>query len=207
MVVLITGGARSGKSSFAEKYAAHLSKEGLYIATTERIHKGMEQSRNCIEQSNAEMEYCDAEMKHRIMKHVERRNQSPLVWETIEEPYHLAERLKSLSKNEAVILVDCLTIWLSNWLIHYEGEEAESKTADKINQLVQALASFEGDLLLVTNEVGSGIVPEYRLGRQFRDLAGMMNQQIAAVSEQVFLVTAGIPIELKSFEYKLDQTK
>ncbi|MNG17861.1 Bifunctional adenosylcobalamin biosynthesis protein CobP [compost metagenome] len=104
-----------------------------------------------------------------------------------------------------MVLVDCLTLWLTNWLLFYEKEsEVLHLVTKQIDELVVAVSSYSGQLILVTNEVGDGIVPEYRLGRQFRDLAGRMNQRLAEVCSQVFLVTAGIPIELKSRAYVLD---
>jgi adenosylcobinamide kinase/adenosylcobinamide-phosphate guanylyltransferase len=183
MNVLVTGGVRSGKSHYAEQYAAHLGAKGTYIATAQ-IH--------------------DDEMRTRVRGHYDRRVASAVEWETVEEPYHLSEVL--IASDDPIILVDCLTLWLSNWLLFYDYEQqqdAEQLVQKKINELTQALATRSGDTILVTNEVGYGIVPEYKLGRQFRDLSGLMNQQVARVCEQVFLVTSGIPIELKSKAYKL----
>ncbi|WP_372661512.1 bifunctional adenosylcobinamide kinase/adenosylcobinamide-phosphate guanylyltransferase [Cohnella sp.] len=181
MVVLVTGGARSGKSTFAERYAAHLGSEGKYIATA-HIY--------------------DEEMRTRVRRHLERREHSGFAWETAEVPYDLSGILGAID-NDKVVLVDCLTLWLSNWLISYEKEkEPEGLVWNKIDELIRTLSALSGTIILVTNEVGDGIVPEYALGRQFRDLAGVMNQRIAAISQQVFLVTAGIPMEMKSREFK-----
>ncbi|UED67332.1 bifunctional adenosylcobinamide kinase/adenosylcobinamide-phosphate guanylyltransferase [Brevibacillus sp. HD3.3A] len=183
MIVLVTGGARSGKSTFAEKYAAHLGKAGVYIATAQAF---------------------DEEMRERIARHRERRQQSDFPWETIEEPYALADVIRSLrqrdepAQKQAVVLIDCLIVWLSNWLIRHEQEQAVERTLSQVDELVAALQDFPGTILLVTNEVGDGLVPEYPLGRRFRDLAGLMNQRMAAVADQVFLLTAGIPLEIKS---------
>ncbi|MBW5448017.1 bifunctional adenosylcobinamide kinase/adenosylcobinamide-phosphate guanylyltransferase [Cohnella sp. CFH 77786] len=181
MIVLVTGGARSGKSRFAERYAAHLGRSGLYVATSQ-VH--------------------DEEMRARVDRHRERRERSEFAWETVEEPYDLCGVLKASS--HPVVLVDCLTLWLSNWLLYDErGEDPESRIWSKIEELEQTLSGHGSTVIMVTNEVGDGIVPEYPLGRQFRDLAGWMNQRVAEVSEQVFRVTAGIPIELKSRAYRL----
>lgn len=186
MVVLVTGGVRSGKSTFAERYAAQMGSSGLYIATAQIY---------------------DEEMRVRVRRHLERREQSGYAWETVEEPYNLSGILSS-ADNDKVILVDCLTLWLSNWLITYEKEEEPGDLVwHKIEELTRNISAFSGTIILVTNEVGDGIVPEYALGRQFRDLAGLLNQRMAAVSEQVFLVTAGIPIELKSREFRLGDRK
>lgn len=187
MVILVTGGARSGKSSFAEQYAAHHGSNGIYIATAQML---------------------DEEMSVRMARHQERRELSGFNWETIEEPYDLcgvlnAGRQRSESTHP-IILVDCLTLWLSNWLIHYEQEaDPESHVMSELNLLIAALSATISHIILVTNEVGDSVVPEYRLGRVFRDLAGIMNQRVARISQQVFLVTAGIPIELKSKQFHL----
>jgi len=183
MVVMVTGGARSGKSTFAERYADHLGKRGIYLATSPVF---------------------DEELSQRVAMHQARRESSPFLWETIEEPYGLAEKLEDLAKRpdvqaaETVVLVDCLILWLSNWLIRDEQHADLEFLLQKVSELQRVICSFPGTLLLVTNEVGYGIVPEYALGRIFRDVAGMMNQRMAEVSEQVFLVTAGIPMEMKS---------
>jgi adenosylcobinamide kinase/adenosylcobinamide-phosphate guanylyltransferase len=186
MAILVTGGARSGKSTFAEKLAVHLNeKQGIYIATAQIY---------------------DEEMRERILLHQEQRHRSGFNWMTIEEPYELSEQLKQLSESDGdvpIVLVDCLTLWLSNWLLRYEHDpDKDAKLTRKVDDLLAAVSSCKGHLLLVTNEVGSGIVPEYPLGRSFRDLAGKMNQRLAEVCEQVFLVTSGIPVELKSRAYR-----
>lgn len=188
MVGLITGGARSGKSSFAEQYAKQLGTSGIYVATSQVL---------------------DPEMARRIELHRQRRGQTSFHWETVEEPYELASWLERLQKRpqiqakEQVILVDCLTLWLTNWLLRYETADPERHVWQKVDELVALLTGFTGNLLLVSNEVGCGIVPEYPLGRLFRDLAGMMNQRVARVCDQVFLVASGIPVELKSIQYRL----
>lgn len=102
------------------------------------------------------------------------------------------------------MLVDCLTLWLSNVLLAVEGQaDRQERVEQEIARLEHSVASFQGTLVLVTNEVGDGIVPEYALGRLYRDLAGRMNALLARQCRQVFLVTAGIPVELKSREYLL----
>ncbi|GFZ82229.1 adenosylcobinamide kinase/adenosylcobinamide phosphate guanyltransferase [Paenibacillus marchantiophytorum] len=191
MAVLVTGGARSGKSSFAEKLAMHDSKQGIYIATS-YIY--------------------DEEMRERVDLHKQQRLDSGYPWDTREEPYDLQELLQQLhtsgASGEAAVLVDCLTLWLTNWLLRYESESnAAALAMARIDDLAEAVASYRGPLILVTNEVGDGIVPEYPLGRSFRDLAGRMNQRLAQVCDEVFLVTAGIPIEIKSSAYRLEERK
>jgi adenosylcobinamide kinase/adenosylcobinamide-phosphate guanylyltransferase len=186
LLILVTGGARSGKSKFAEKYIMHLSREAVYIATAQIY---------------------DKEMKHRMELHQQRRDTSGYTWTTVMEPYELAALLRKLNEQEPtpVVLVDCLTLWLTNWLLEWLGEQTleqelprlQQHLADLLEQLKLALTDYRGTVIMVTNEVGDGIVPEYPLGRVYRDWAGMMNQQLASLCDQVFLVTAGVPMELK----------
>lgn len=185
MKILVTGGARSGKSSFAERYAAHLGKSGIYIATSQPF---------------------DEEMAERLALHRERRDESGFAWQTVEEPLEVAEYLRQYAPSSGeVVLIDCLTLWLSNWLFYYEKEaDMEKRVGERIDELAEAVRTCAGTVLLVTNEVGSGIVPEYKLGRVYRDLAGRMNQRIAEVSGEVFLVTSGIPVELKRLAFRLE---
>ncbi|TCZ73770.1 bifunctional adenosylcobinamide kinase/adenosylcobinamide-phosphate guanylyltransferase [Paenibacillus albiflavus] len=206
MAILVTGGARSGKSSFAERLAAKRGTVGLYIATAQIY---------------------DEEMRERISLHQQQRSSGTFPWTTREEPYALAGLLRELGsggeqgnreRSEAgkeaagaertVVLVDCLTLWLSNQLLRHEDQpEAEAAVTAMIADLVDAVASYPYPLILVTNEVGDGIVPVTKLGRQFRDLAGRLNQQLASICSQVFLVTAGIPIELRSLAYRLEESE
>ncbi|GIO10496.1 adenosylcobinamide kinase/adenosylcobinamide phosphate guanyltransferase [Cohnella xylanilytica] len=182
MVVLVTGGARSGKSSFAEQYAAHQAESGIYIATAQAL---------------------DAGMRDRIAHHRSQREKTGFRWETVEEPLDLVGTLRRASA-APVVLVDCLTLWLTNVLLEKEdeGEEAERRVMPRIEELRETLEGYPGRAILVTNEVGDGIVPEYPLGRLYRDLAGILNQRIASVSDEVFLVTAGIPVELRRIAYR-----
>lgn len=197
MIVLVTGGARSGKSSFAEKWCMKHAESAIYIATAQAF---------------------DEEMKERIALHRAQREDSEFSWLTLEESFGLPDKLRQLSgKNgdpqaldfaSPVVLVDCLTLWLSNILLQSEHPEGSGhfdsgRIMEQIQELVAAAGTFTGTVVFVTNEVGDGIVPEYALGRLYRDLAGNMNARMARVAEQVFLVTAGIPIELKSREYLL----
>lgn len=188
LITLVTGGARSGKSRFAEQLALriseHYSAPGYYIATAEAG---------------------DGEMAERIARHRERREQSMAGWQTIEEPYDLTGRLEEIAGTvsaEPVVLVDCLTLWLSNWLLCTEQDDPERRIEQQVSHLLAAAKELQGWLVIVTNEVGDGLVPEYPLGRLFRDLAGWMNQRMAEQADHVFLVTAGIPIELKRARYR-----
>jgi adenosylcobinamide kinase/adenosylcobinamide-phosphate guanylyltransferase len=186
LAILVTGGARSGKSGFAEKLAMHNAKRGIYIATAQIY---------------------DEEMRERVALHQMQRQKEGFIWTTLEESYELSHKLLQIDESDdaPVVLVDCLTLWLSNWLLRFENEaDRVSKVMERIDELAVAVSTCTGHFVLVTNEVGSGIVPEYPLGRSFRDLAGKMNQKLAEACEQVFLVTAGIPIELKSRAYRLE---
>ena len=165
-VILITGGARSGKSTRAEARAREFAGKPVYIATAEGF---------------------DHEMRERIAKHRARRGQD---WIEHETPLELIAALGATDGGGAR-LVDCLTIWLSN-LMH-EGRDWASEAA----RLAEALKMQRSPVVLVTNEVGSGIVPDKALAREFRDAAGLLNQMIAAVADEVELVVAGLPMRVK----------
>ncbi|RUT28416.1 bifunctional adenosylcobinamide kinase/adenosylcobinamide-phosphate guanylyltransferase [Paenibacillus zeisoli] len=186
MSVLITGGARSGKSAFAERWCMKHAPSAVYIATAQVY---------------------DEEMRERVALHRRQRSEADYAWTTLEEPLRLTELLKELVDSHQaapMVLVDCLTLWLSNVLLGAgEGSDSTEVVEREIERLVEAVKTYSGQLVLVTNEVGSGIVPEYPLGRQYRDLAGRLNRKMAEISGQVFLVTAGIPVELKSRAYEL----
>ncbi|MBJ7408373.1 MAG: bifunctional adenosylcobinamide kinase/adenosylcobinamide-phosphate guanylyltransferase [Bradyrhizobium sp.] len=165
-VILITGGARSGKSTRAEKRARAFPGRPVYIATAEAL---------------------DGEMAERIAKHRARRGTD---WVEREVPLDLVQVLIATDGGGAR-LVDCLTLWLSN-LMH-AGRDWERE----VNALAAALIKLESPVVLVTNEVGLGIVPDNALARSFRDAAGIMNQTIAAAADEVEFVVAGLPMKLK----------
>ena len=169
-LILVTGGARSGKSRFAEHRAHSFGAPLGYLATCE--------SR-------------DTEMNQRIIRHRERRGSE---WTTMEEPLRLAETLADNDDRFRVILVDCVTLWLSNLLLTHEEPELVMAEVREFAGTVSRLAT---PLVLVTNEVGMGIVPENRLARLFRDLAGETNELLATVADEVHIVFAGIPLKLK----------
>ena len=168
-IILITGGARSGKSIYAEQRAAALGSRRLYVATAEPK---------------------DEEMTRRIAEHKSRRGNE---WATIEESLELAEALLARRGQMDCALVDCLTLWLSNLLLRRDGKYAE----DKVKELIEILPRLDFHLVLVTNEVGWGIVPDNMLARQFRDLTGWANQQFAAAANEVVLTVAGVPLIVK----------
>lgn len=169
MKELILGGARSGKSRLAEQKAIDTGYEVLYIATAQAF---------------------DDEMNDRIKRH---KNDRPSHWLTIEEPVYLAKAIIDNAKDAQVILVDCLTLWLSNLLcLDNEPVFEEQKQA-----LLNVLGSVSGQLIMVSNEVGQGIVPDNPLARRFIDEAGWLHQALAEQCEQVTFVTAGIAQRLK----------
>jgi adenosylcobinamide kinase/adenosylcobinamide-phosphate guanylyltransferase len=168
-IILITGGARSGKSKYAEQRAGELGERRFYVATAEAR---------------------DQEMAQRIAEHRQRRGKR---WVTVQEPVDLAAALAARHGQTDCALVDCLTLWLSNLLIGYDGKYAENK----VEELVTILPRLDFHVVLVTNEVGWGIVPDNALARQFRDLAGRAHQRIAAIADEVVLTVAGIPLVVK----------
>ena len=164
--ILVTGGARSGKSALAERLTLAMGSAPVYIATAE-AH--------------------DDEMAARIAAHRGRRGAA---WRTIEAPHDLARALDG-TDGAGPRLVDCLTLWLSNLMLAGSDWRAAAET------LVSAIARQAAPLVLVTNEVGAGIVPENALARAFRDAAGDLNQTVAATVDEVHLTVAGLPLRLK----------
>ena len=166
MLTLVLGGARSGKSRYAESLIARLPQPWIYIATAEAR---------------------DDEMAARVAAHRARREAG---WQTIEAPHEVPEALRE-APADAAVLVDCLTLWLTNVMLG--SLDVEKMTA----KLEDALRARGGETVLVSNEVGLGIVPENELGRRFRDAQGLLNQRMAALSERVVLTVAGLPINVK----------
>lgn len=172
MVTLVLGGARSGKSRFAEQEADlwltdHPNGERLYVATAQIY---------------------DDEMRTKVEQHKVQRGNN---WRTIEEPENLTQVLAAEMANDKFILVDCLTLWLSNLLLK------EADTDEAIEKLCSLLKDAKGEIVMVSNEVGQGIVPDNKLARQFRDIQGLANQRIARTAQKVILITAGLPLVLK----------
>jgi adenosylcobinamide kinase / adenosylcobinamide-phosphate guanylyltransferase len=167
--VLVLGGARSGKSSWALEYVEHFYNSYMFLATAEVM---------------------DEEMAHRVHLHREVRGPK---WQLREEPLEIAKILESGDCAVEAVLIDCVTIWLSNVLL----KKGEEKVPVYQNTLLEALARSDQSVIIVSNEVGSGIVPEHPLGRQYRDMAGSLNQKLAAVADKVVMTVAGLPIFLK----------
>jgi adenosylcobinamide kinase/adenosylcobinamide-phosphate guanylyltransferase len=166
---LILGGARSGKSALAERIASESEREVVYVATAQAG---------------------DAEMAARIAHHRDRR---PAQWSSVEEPLALAKVLRDHARGDRCLLVDCLTLWLSNLL----GHDDTTRFARERDALLDALPTLPGGILLVSNEVGLGVVPMGELTRRFVDEAGRLHQQVAQRCERVLFVAAGLPLTLK----------
>ena len=171
---LVTGGVRSGKSRYAEELAGGSGGEVAYVAT---------------------LEAGDEEMERRIERHKSRRPQN---WRTVEVALDVVGAVAALE--EPVVLLDCLSGWVSNLLLAYEerGEEAVLNTVlGAVEELLSVVRASEKTVVVVTNEVGGGIVPAYPLGRWYRDALGLVNQRVAAEADAVCLMTVGLPLVLK----------
>ena len=168
--LLVLGGARSGKSRYAQQQAEALAASGrelVYVATAQAL---------------------DDEMAERVARH---RAERDARWRTVEEPLDLASALIRERGAERIVLVDCLTLWASNLMFADRDVEAD------LARVVEALTDASGPILLVSNEVGLGIVPDNPMARRFRDIAGTINQAIAAAASEVVFVAAGLPLPLK----------
>jgi len=187
-LVLILGGARSGKSIYAERYAKEIGEDRvLYMATAEAI---------------------DLEMQARAEKHQARR---PANWRTLEAPLHLAEQVRANLGDANVVLVDCITVLTANIFVEATGpyEDAfdepknpynpaiEQAVEEEVEALTACAAELPITMLVVSNEVGMGVVPPYELGRAYRDVLGRANQILAAHADEVYLLVAGIPMAVK----------
>jgi adenosylcobinamide kinase / adenosylcobinamide-phosphate guanylyltransferase len=165
LTTLVLGGARSGKSAYAEALLDGLP--SLYLATGQAL---------------------DGEMAERIDHH--RRRRGPL-WSTLEEPVELPDSLDGVLRPDRPVLVDCLTLWISNLM------QAERDVVRSLDRLCEVLANPAGPVVLVSNEIGMGLVPDNALARQFRDHQGRVNQRVAAMCRRVVFVAAGLPLILK----------
>ena len=178
----IIGGARSGKSNFAELLASHAKRPVIYIATAQ---------------------IGDEEMALRVKKH---QLQRPSTWQLIEEPRNIRDTLIKLKDEDAIILLDCVTLWLTNLLLadgNLSNSELETEILEIVKDVAQLVREIKPQVIFVSNEVGQGIVPEYPLSRAYRDLAGRSNQILAHSANQVYMVVAGFPMEIKHSGEKL----
>lgn len=183
-IIYVTGGARSGKSSFAEDHVAASKLKRVYLATSIPF---------------------DNEMKLRVEKHKEQRGEN---WLTIEAYKNLYEILQEKIKDEKIILLDCLTVMVTNLMIMEEERDWDNIGKDELYSIEKSIeAEIKGvfkfvkekdlELVVVSNELGMGLVPPYALGRHFRDIAGRMNQLVAKRADEAYLVVSGLPMKLK----------
>ncbi len=171
---LVIGGARSGKSRFAEALARRSGLDRVYIATATPF---------------------DDEMRERITNH--RADRARDGWRTVEEPLELARALRYEAAPGRIVLVDCLTLWLTNLMLGEATEAAQSDAAVACSRLAAMVPDLAGPVVFVSNEVGWGIVPDNKLARDFRDAQGRLNQAMAEACDHVVLVAAGLPLTLK----------
>ena len=174
-LVLVLGGARAGKSAFAQTLAQEMGSSVVFVATAQAL---------------------DDEMKDRVRLHKVSR---PSQWHTLEEPLDPSRALGKAPEGYDLVLLDCLTLWVSNLLLRNSAEhpKAETQVLDSVAALLDWYKGHPVTLIIVSNEVGMGIVPDHPLGRQYRDLLGVANQMVAARASRVYLMVAGLPLELK----------
>ena len=174
-IILITGGARSGKSSYALELAESISTKRLFVATCPNV---------------------DREISERVRRHQEERRGRG--WNTIEEETDLASLFSKETKDVDVMLIDCITLWVNNILFRDKDHEVDDhRIAVLCRQWLETAEEFAGTVICVTNEVGLGIVPDNALARRYRDLVGTCNQLIGRIAGEVILVSCGIPLFLK----------
>ena len=171
MIIFVTGGARSGKSDFAQQLAENMDGKRLFLATARAL---------------------DHEMKERIRRHREKRGDR---WDTLEENVSLGSALRTVSGSYGTVVVDCFTLWMSNLLGEYSENEGKLKAC--IDDFFAGIEDFEGTLIVISNEVGQGIVPENALARAYRDRLGLLNQRMARRADKVYVLLSGIPVVIK----------
>lgn len=190
-IIFIVGGARSGKSSFAQSLAKKFGSRVVYLATAVAV---------------------DEEMQERIDNH---RRLRPAGWVTVEETRDLVKALKKIPDNTSAVLLDCLTLWLNNMILDGREDELaepdfyrrkEAGVMEYLEQFLCYCTQLPCPVIVVSNEVGLGIVPEYPLARFFRDLAGRVNRRLAAEAREVYLMAVGVPLKIKGEECEFHGT-
>lgn len=187
-IILCSGGARSGKSEFAERLALSTEGRKAYVATGQAF---------------------DEEMVDRIKKHQKRRGS---IWTNFEVPLYLAKEWQNISQSADVILIDCLTMFTTNHMMAHgsiqgqqDANDLEEAVLSELESLLSLIASSDGKtVIFVTNEIGLGIVPDNKLARYFRDIAGRVNRTVATVADKLYLTISGVTIELKSQEVHIN---
>lgn len=187
-IILCSGGARSGKSEFAERLALATAGRKAYVATGQAF---------------------DEEMIDRIKKHQERRGE---IWNNFEVPLHLAKEWQNISQTADVILIDCLTMFTTNHMMAHgsiqgqqDANQLEAAVLTELESLLASIKSCEDKtVIFVTNEIGLGIVPDNKLARYFRDIAGRVNRTVATVADKLYVTISGVTIELKSQEVHIN---
>jgi adenosylcobinamide kinase / adenosylcobinamide-phosphate guanylyltransferase len=171
-VTLVLGGAQSGKSYYAQQLASHFERVA-FIATARGT---------------------DAEMRRKIARH---RCERPAAWKTIEAPLDLENAVRAVSRESDVVLVDCLTVYVDNVMSAGRKSRSKSDWIECINAVCDSIRTAEASVIVVSNEVGSGVVPPYRSGRAYRNFLGQMNQKVAQIADRVILMVAGVPMTVK----------
>jgi adenosylcobinamide kinase/adenosylcobinamide-phosphate guanylyltransferase len=175
MLTLVLGGARSGKSRYAQSLCG--ARPVRYLATAQAAG--------------------DAEMSRRIERH---RAERPSHWQTVEVPVALVDAVRAPGDGDTIVVVDCITVWLSNLSYRHRGlrpEAREKRILGEVSDFIAASAAADREVIAVSNDVGNGIVPDSPVAREFRDLQGLANQKLAAASKRVFSMVAGIPMVVK----------
>ncbi|MCD6152401.1 MAG: bifunctional adenosylcobinamide kinase/adenosylcobinamide-phosphate guanylyltransferase [Syntrophobacterales bacterium] len=171
MIIFVTGGARSGKSDFAQDMAEKIEGKRVFVATAQAF---------------------DEEMAERIQKHQENRGTR---WDALEEPINLGGAIRSILGQYKTILVDCLTVWMSNLLLEYQDQN--ERISEIVDDFFSGLSESDETIIVVSNEVGMGIVPDNKLARDYRDQLGFLNQRMARRADDVYVLFSGIPVKIK----------
>jgi len=180
-IILITGGSRGGKSRYALSLADNISGTKVFLATAEPL---------------------DEFMKKKIQNHQEERKGEFL---TIEEPVYLAKAIKTMNTNPSLIVIDCLTVWVNN-LLHYLAND-KKKIRGEIDNFLQTIKESSADIIMVTNEIGLGVIPENPLVRDFIDELGLLNQKISEFADEVIFMVSGIPQKIKGETYHAEMDR